>query len=72
VPLDVRVKQHAAILEEGMLDEDTTVMAIWPAPMLYAGPTEVQVREGRAVRQMGELFLPPRRVKQLKGETAEG
>ena len=24
-----------------MLDAATTVMAIWPAPMIYAGPTEV-------------------------------
>ncbi len=42
VPLDVRVKQHEAVLKEGMLDPDSTVMAIWPAPMMYAGPTEVQ------------------------------
>mmetsp|Transcript_2442 Transcript_2442/g.3567 ORF Transcript_2442/g.3567 Transcript_2442/m.3567 type:complete len:1057 (+) Transcript_2442:150-3320(+) len=42
VPLDVRVKQHEAVLSEGMLDPETTVMAIWPAPMIYAGPTEVQ------------------------------
>jgi 3'-phosphoadenosine 5'-phosphosulfate synthase len=41
VPLDVRVKQHEAVLAEGMLDPKTTVMAIWPAPMIYAGPTEV-------------------------------
>jgi 3'-phosphoadenosine 5'-phosphosulfate synthase len=41
VPLDVRVKQHEAIIREGMLDAETTVMAIWPAPMIYAGPTEV-------------------------------
>ena len=41
VPLDVRVKQHEAVLAEGMLDQATTVMAIWPAPMIYAGPTEV-------------------------------
>lgn len=71
VPLDVRVKQHVAVLNEGergerviycsaylvdmilfifpspispfagMLDPKTTVMAIWPAPMIYAGPTEV-------------------------------
>eukprot|EP01038_Epipyxis_sp_PR26KG_P007808 gene7808-10604_t len=41
VPLDVRVKQHEAVIEEGMLDKATTVMAIWPAPMIYAGPTEV-------------------------------
>jgi 3'-phosphoadenosine 5'-phosphosulfate synthase len=41
VPLDVRVKQHEAVLGEKMLDPETTVMAIWPAPMIYAGPTEV-------------------------------
>ena len=47
VPLDVRVKQHEAVLAAGTthpggLDPDSTVMAIWPAPMVYAGPTEVQ------------------------------
>lgn len=31
-----------AVLAEGMLDPDTTVMAIWPSPMIYGGPTEVQ------------------------------
>ncbi len=41
VPLDVRVKQHEAVIQEGMLDAATTVMAIWPAPMIYGGPTEV-------------------------------
>jgi 3'-phosphoadenosine 5'-phosphosulfate synthase len=39
--LDVRVKQHEAVLQERMLEPETTVMAIWPAPMIYAGPTEV-------------------------------
>jgi 3'-phosphoadenosine 5'-phosphosulfate synthase len=47
VPLDVRVKQHQEVLNAGVshpggLDPATTVMAIWPAPMVYAGPTEVQ------------------------------
>lgn len=42
VPLDVRMKQHHAILEEGVLDPDSTVLAIFPSPMMYAGPTEVQ------------------------------
>ncbi|XP_069467393.1 bifunctional 3'-phosphoadenosine 5'-phosphosulfate synthase 2 isoform X2 [Ambystoma mexicanum] len=42
VPLDWRIKQHAAVLEEGILDSKTTVVAIFPSPMLYAGPTEVQ------------------------------
>ena len=47
VPLDVRVNQHEEVLKAGLshpggLDPDATVMAIWPAPMVYAGPTEVQ------------------------------
>ena len=41
VPLDVRVKQHEAVLAAKELDPAWTVMAIWPAPMIYAGPTEV-------------------------------
>ncbi|XP_018023456.1 bifunctional 3'-phosphoadenosine 5'-phosphosulfate synthase isoform X2 [Hyalella azteca] len=42
VPLDTRMKQHHAVLEEGILDPETTVLAIFPSPMMYAGPTEVQ------------------------------
>lgn len=47
VPLDVRVNQHEEVLKAGTshpggLDPDSTVMAIWPSPMVYAGPTEVQ------------------------------
>ncbi|XP_015746960.1 bifunctional 3'-phosphoadenosine 5'-phosphosulfate synthase 2 isoform X1 [Python bivittatus] len=42
VPLDWRMKQHAAVLEEHVLDPKSTVVAIFPSPMLYAGPTEVQ------------------------------
>lgn len=42
VPLDVRVRQHEAILRDGMLDANSTVLAIWPSPMVYAGPREVQ------------------------------
>uniref|UniRef100_A0A6I8SFF0 3'-phosphoadenosine 5'-phosphosulfate synthase 2 n=1 Tax=Xenopus tropicalis TaxID=8364 RepID=A0A6I8SFF0_XENTR len=42
VPLDWRMKQHDAVLEEGVLDPKTTIVAIFPSPMLYAGPTEVQ------------------------------
>ena len=41
VPLDVRMKQHQSILEEGVLDPKSTVLAIFPSPMMYAGPTEV-------------------------------
>ena len=42
VPLDVRMRQHDAVLEDGTLDAETTVISIFPSPMLYAGPTEVQ------------------------------
>ncbi|XP_020140092.1 bifunctional 3'-phosphoadenosine 5'-phosphosulfate synthase 1 isoform X3 [Microcebus murinus] len=42
VPLMWRMKQHAAVLEEGVLSPETTVVAIFPSPMMYAGPTEVQ------------------------------
>ncbi|XP_072292851.1 bifunctional 3'-phosphoadenosine 5'-phosphosulfate synthase 2-like [Eucyclogobius newberryi] len=42
VPLDWRMKQHAAVLEEGVLDPNSTIVAIFPSPMMYAGPTEVQ------------------------------
>ncbi|KAM6104824.1 bifunctional 3'-phosphoadenosine 5'-phosphosulfate synthase 2 [Pterocles gutturalis] len=42
VPLEWRMKQHAAVLEEHVLDPKSTIVAIFPSPMLYAGPTEVQ------------------------------
>ena len=44
VPLPVRMKQHAAILEERVLDPENTVIAIFPSPMMYAGPTEVKLK----------------------------
>ena len=56
VPLDVRVKQHEAVLAEGMLDPKTTVMAIWPAPMIYAGPTEV-IFHAKSRRNAGASFF---------------
>ena len=43
VPLTWRMKQHQAILDEKVLDPDATVMAIFPSPMMYAGPTEVSI-----------------------------
>jgi len=42
VPLNVRIEQHKAIMDEGVLDYNSTVLAIFPSPMMYAGPTEVQ------------------------------
>lgn len=42
VPLSVRMAQHQAVLDAGVLDSDRTILAIFPSPMMYAGPTEVQ------------------------------
>ncbi|CAG2108173.1 unnamed protein product [Medioppia subpectinata] len=42
VPLAVRINQHKAVLESGVLDPKTTLMAIFPSPMIYGGPREVQ------------------------------
>lgn len=41
-PLDVRMAQHQAVLDAGILERESTIMAIFPSPMMYAGPTEVQ------------------------------
>jgi 3'-phosphoadenosine 5'-phosphosulfate synthase len=41
VPLSWRMKQHEKVLEDGVLDPETTVVSIFPSPMHYAGPTEV-------------------------------
>lgn len=30
------------MLEDGVLDPETTIVSIFPSPMHYAGPTEVQ------------------------------
>lgn len=41
VPLEDRMKQHAALLTDGTLNPDHTILAVWPSPMYYGGPTEV-------------------------------
>lgn len=42
VPLKIRIDQHLALFDDGVLDRRSTLLAIFPSPMLYAGPTEVQ------------------------------
>jgi len=56
VPLDVRVKQHHEVMAAGELHPDWTVMAIWPSPMIYAGPTEVQFH-AKSRRVAGASFF---------------
>ncbi|KAI5717328.1 hypothetical protein M8J77_003903 [Diaphorina citri] len=55
VPLPVRMRQHQAVLAAGVLDAASTVLAIFPSPMMYAGPTEVQWH-AKARRNAGANF----------------
>lgn len=41
VPLDYRMRQHQALLDDGTLNAENTILAIWPSPMYYSGPNEV-------------------------------
>lgn len=41
VPTQDRMKQHAALLADGTLNPEHTILALWPSPMYYGGPTEV-------------------------------
>ena len=41
VPLTDRMAQHAALLSDGTLNPEHTILAVWPSPMYYGGPTEV-------------------------------
>lgn len=56
VPLAWRMKQHAAVLEEGLLDPKSTIVAIFPSPMMYAGPTEVSVKWKKDQEQTPEAY----------------
>jgi len=72
VPLDVRVKQHEAVIEAGELDSSWTVMAIWPSPMIYAGPTEVQFHAKSRRNGGASYFVVGRDPAGMKGsELAE-
>jgi len=42
MPLAWRMKQYQSLVDDAVLDAATTVLAIFPSPMIYAGPTEVQ------------------------------
>ncbi len=42
VPLQVRMRQHELVLSSGTLDAASTILAISPSPMQYAGPREVR------------------------------
>lgn len=57
VPLEWRMKQHEKVLEEGVLDPESTVVAIFPSPMLYAGPTEVQWHAKARINAGADFYI---------------
>eukprot|EP01018_Ginkgo_biloba_P013496 Gb_28514 [translate_table: standard] len=57
VPLSVRMEQHAKVLEEGVLDPKSTVVAIFPSPMHYAGPTEVQWHAKARINAGADFYI---------------
>uniref|UniRef100_A0A0C9QNZ2 sulfate adenylyltransferase n=1 Tax=Wollemia nobilis TaxID=56998 RepID=A0A0C9QNZ2_9CONI len=57
VPLNVRMEQHKKVLEEGVLDAETTVVAIFPSPMHYAGPTEVQWHAKARINAGADFYI---------------
>jgi 3'-phosphoadenosine 5'-phosphosulfate synthase len=57
VPLEWRMKQHDQVLEAGVLDPATTVVAIFPSPMHYAGPTEVQWHAKARINAGADFYI---------------
>lgn len=57
VPLEWRMKQHDKVLEEGVLDPETTVVAIFPSPMHYSGPTEVQWHAKARINAGADFYI---------------
>lgn len=57
VPLSWRMRQHDKVLEDGVLDPATTVLAIFPSPMHYAGPTEVQWHAKARINAGADFYI---------------
>jgi 3'-phosphoadenosine 5'-phosphosulfate synthase len=58
IPLNVRIEQHKAVLEDGQyLNAESTLMAIFPSPMMYAGPTEVQWHAKSRMNAGSEFYI---------------
>lgn len=41
VPLKDRMLQHQALFDDGTINPEHAILAVWPSPMYYGGPTEV-------------------------------
>ncbi|KAF9591977.1 hypothetical protein IFM89_010536 [Coptis chinensis] len=57
VPLDWQMRQHEKVLEDGVLDPETTVVSIFPSPMHYVGPTEVQWHAKARINARANFYI---------------
>ncbi|KAF9587399.1 hypothetical protein IFM89_002039, partial [Coptis chinensis] len=72
VPLDWQMRQHEkvvslflhfinlwfmTVLEDGVLDPETTVVSIFPSPMHYVGPTEVQWHAKARINARANFYI---------------
>ncbi|KAF9617297.1 hypothetical protein IFM89_035241 [Coptis chinensis] len=58
VPLDWQMRQHEkAVLEDGVLDPETTMVSIFPSPMHYVGPTEVQWHAKARINARAKFYI---------------
>ncbi|CAH1961826.1 unnamed protein product [Acanthoscelides obtectus] len=72
VPLPVRIQQHEAVIEEGLLDRNSTIVSIFPSPMQYAGPTEVQWHAKARMNAGANFYIVGRDPADGKEATPDG
>lgn len=56
-PFGSQVALFSQVLEAGVLDPATTVVAIFPSPMHYAGPTEVQWHAKARINAGADFYI---------------
>lgn len=72
IPLDVRIAQNKRVLAEGVLDPKSTILGIFPSPMLYAGPTEVQWHAKARMNAGCQYYIVGRDPAGMKHPNGEG
>nr|CAI5836236.1 unnamed protein product [Callosobruchus analis] len=72
VPLTVRIRQHEAVLDAELLDKSSAILAIFPSPMQYAGPTEVQWHAKARMNAGANFYIVGRDPAEGKGATPDG
>eukprot|EP00351_Strombidinopsis_sp_SopsisLIS2011_P005638 CAMPEP_0116883814 /NCGR_PEP_ID=MMETSP0463-20121206/16474_1 /TAXON_ID=181622 /ORGANISM="Strombidinopsis sp, Strain SopsisLIS2011" /LENGTH=594 /DNA_ID=CAMNT_0004539231 /DNA_START=47 /DNA_END=1831 /DNA_ORIENTATION=- len=72
VPLDTRMKQHQALIDDSTHPTDHIILAVWPSPMYYGGPTEVLWHASSRVNAGITHFITGRDPAGVKHSEIEG